>query len=251
MSSHHVHAQVVSVDADRGCVYVMLPSGEIPGSFPARMLHHGYADAVRINQAPLPVKGTDGIVLLLYGSTHNAVWMGSLNLQGQDARTHPTDPDAVYDAHHSGAYDLMDGDGNWTKSFPDGTSITVAATAAPLAATRHTVDQTQTRTSTPYTAAQRRPVAASARHIVVQTGGGTTVHITPAGGVSVNLPAGQTLEFTQAGAAAADALVLVSKFLTRFNAHTHQNSGGSGTGGPPTTTLAAADVKTAVVQVSS
>lgn len=75
---------------------------------------------------------------------------------------------------------------------------------------------------------------------------GTTVTLA-SGNVTVTMGGGNKMIIDSS----VDALVLVSKFIAKFNAHTHQNSGGSGTGGVPSTALSAADVESQVVAVSS
>ena len=250
MNAMLVHAQVVSADADRGCVYVMLPSGAIPSAFPARMLHQGHADAVRIKQSPLPTKGTDGLVAILYGDTRNAIWMGSMITSGRDARTHPDDPDAEYTADHGGGYSLLNGDGQYTRMFPDGTTVSVTADGNPLVATRHTVDDTQTRQSVAYSATDRRPATPTPHHVVVKTASGVTITVPPAGSVTVDLPGGETFDLTQGGASASDALVLVSKFVSAFNAHVHISEPPGAKTSAPVKQLQPSDVFSVIAKTS-
>lgn len=244
-----LHAQVVSVDAARGAVYVMLPSGQVPGSYPARVAHYGPADALRVKQAPLPQPGTWGLVAFPGGDTRNAVWLCSYYPSQVDARTHPTDPNVDYQAHYGGGYDLLDGAGSRTTEYPDGTTITVSPDGSPIAPTRHIVDSSETQQVVASAASDRLPTPAPPLHVVVKTAGGVTISVTPGQGVSIDLPAGQVVSLTQGGAAASDELVLASKLVSVFNAHTHPDAQGGSTG-TPTAPMTAASVETQVVKVS-
>jgi hypothetical protein len=107
------HAQVVGVNPATGYLQVAYPS--IMGSaFPVRILHHGPADGLRVEQMPMPGIGTWGIVCAPYGDSRNAIWLGAYYTTGIDARTGDGDPYTKYHSHWSGAFEHMDGSGNNT-----------------------------------------------------------------------------------------------------------------------------------------
>lgn len=82
--------------------------------------------------------------------------------------------------------------------------------------------------------------------------GQSQIIVDASGKVSINLTGSETLNISQGGGSPSDFLVLVSKFLTAFNAHTHKGvTSGGAISGTPTTNLAAGDVKSAAVDISN
>ncbi len=184
-------AQVIDVDAARGYVYISLPSTQVVG-LRARMLYHGPADGLRIKQSAMPTVGTMGVVVFPYGESRNGIWMGSILHTMLDARTGDTDPYTEYESHWSGAFEHMDGFGNYHKYFPDGTYMSFAESTALPAVTRHTVDANQKQIQTAYAASERTASAVAARPVLLNHASGTQVSIDAAGDVNVTVAAGKT-----------------------------------------------------------
>ena len=78
---------VTSQDGDRYRVYVML-DGAALGQMPALGVcvgTHGPRDGVRVKAAPLPTKGTRGVILFPRGDIRNGVWVCSVEGPENDA----------------------------------------------------------------------------------------------------------------------------------------------------------------------
>lgn len=175
-----VHAQVVALDPPRG-VRVQLANGMQLGQT-VRVLHMGAADGVRVNHVELPGRGTWGLVAMPYGSTLNAVWLGSYYSQEQTAYTGDnTDPFLRYLAHFSGTYDLLNQAGEWCHSWPDGTFLLASGSTAKPTTYRYTVDSTQSTQYTEFPDSERVPAPPSPRNLYLSHASGTTVLIDPAG----------------------------------------------------------------------
>jgi hypothetical protein len=237
----------------------------------------GPADALRVKQQPMPVKGTWGLVAFPYGDDRNGVWLCSFYSNLQDAYTNPLDPNAEYDAHWSGTWSLLDGLGQYAKSFPDGTYVVLGEEPGLPAPTRNVVNSRQVRESTPYTAADRVSAVPSPRALRVHhasgteinidtsgntsvTGasgaslsfnfGGTLVTVNSSGQVSIAMPGSENFKVSNDGNPATDALVLVSKFLSEFNTHTHTAQGATAVTTVPNVPLTTSNVDSTVVGVS-
>lgn len=117
-----------------------------------------YADALRIDQNPLPGLGTTGVIAIPYGDPLNAVWLTAILPAGMDAIHAPGTP---YDAHmtyrstFSGHWDMLDGQGNQAITWADGSTFTMAATTSVPQPMRHIVDESQKRQNVAFTQAQR------------------------------------------------------------------------------------------------
>jgi len=192
------HAQVVALDPVRGFVTVQLPSLQIPG-LRARLLYHGPADALRIHQKAMPTVGTWGLVLCPYGDSRQAIWAGALLTTLLDARTGDSDPYVEYNSHWSGAFEHMDGKGNYHRYFPDGSYEAYATSTALPSITRHTVDNTQTQQTTAYPAGQRTAAAVSARPYTNHHASGTNRSITASGSLTDTIANGQTYQVAANG----------------------------------------------------
>lgn len=188
------HAQVISQDPQGG-VYVLLPSGQVPGASYARVIHYGPADGLRVTQKPLPPPGTWGLVAFPYGDSRNGIWIGSVYAAQVDARALPQDPNADYESHWSGAWSLMDGTGQYAKSFPDGTYLTVSSTAALPAVTRNIVNEQQVKTAIPYAASDRVTTPPSPFIVNLRTASGATIQIDASGNINVTAGSGGTINF--------------------------------------------------------
>ena len=182
-------AQVVSVNPDTNSVLVYLAqqAGEGP-AVEVKVLTAGPCDGLRIKQAPLPTRGTLGVVAALDGDARSMIWLGALPLNAQDAITTLTGNNSIdYHAHWSGYYSLMDDLGNSTQVFPDGTEIVVGTANTP---TRHIVGPQGTRQSVPVLPADRVAVTPGPFPFKYSSPAGATVLVDSAGNISVS---GQTV----------------------------------------------------------
>lgn len=176
-------AQVVAQAAPDG-VYVMLPSGQIPG-YPVKVGFQGPADAMRVKKTALPTPGTWGIVLFPAGDVRNGVWMTSYYAQKVTAFDSTTDPHQEYDSHYSGYYRSLDQNGNENIVFPDGTAIVVSSTGAVASTQRQTVTPEQAQESVPFTADQRVPNPPSPFYLAIRHISGTSIVISPSGAITI------------------------------------------------------------------
>lgn len=264
------HGVVLSADTDKHLVTVAVPSAQIVG-LRCRTLHHGYADGKRVSQRPLPKPGTGGLIAFPYGDSRNGVWLGSLYLGDVDA-LHTGDADADYEAHWSGFWRLMQADGSDYRSYPDGTTISIAENPTPPAINRQEVDGTQTRVPVPYgprvgTAPAPRPiivdhasgtvvsiaangatsVALAQNQPLTMTFGGATLTLTGNGAVTLDLGSGAIFNIAAGGGSGSDFLVKVTELVAWLISHTHKDSGA----GTPNQPLTAAMVATNLVSVAS
>lgn len=191
------NARVLAVDVANRRLTVSLPSRQI---VVVRMLIHGPADGVRVVHTAMPGRFTEGLVVFPAGDNRNGIWIGAIYASQMDALTTNEDPFLEYNSHWSGAFEMMDGKGQWTKSFPDGTYVQVGDNTAKPATFRHTVDTRQNQQLTPFTDAERVPNPPSPRHVYVNHPSGTTQEIDPKGDVTVNGAPGArcTLKFNGA-----------------------------------------------------
>ncbi len=193
-----VHAQVMAHDPPFG-VRVQLSNGMQLGQT-VRVLQQGAADARRVNQMPLPGLGTWGLIAMPYGNPLNAVWMGSYYSQNQAAYTSDaTDPFVEYRSHFSGEYELLTGDGEWCRSFPDGTFLIASGSAVKPVTYRYDVDATQTQNRVEFPDSERNPNPPSPRYLYLSHASGTTVEIDPAGNTTVHGATGSVLTLTFGG----------------------------------------------------
>ncbi len=119
-----------------------------------------YADSLRVSQAPLPGLGSLGLIAFPYGDALNAVWLGTMNANLTDA-VHTNgdafDPYIDYDAHFSGHWRMLDGQGNCAMQFADGSSIVMGSSTSLPQPYRHIVGPGQKRQRVPFTRAERIP----------------------------------------------------------------------------------------------
>lgn len=256
-------------------------------SAPAR-LGREYIDPIRARQKPMPAIGSWGIILLPNGDIRNATWVCAVSPSLADALTQsqpadPTDPFIDYEAHFSGHWDFMDGKGNVATQFADGSTLVMGATSGVPTIYRRIVDEKQTQQIKEFTRAQRILAPPSGFYANFHHISGTSFSVDPSGNFMVsgatgasmtlsfgpsgahttliidssghaflNLSGSQTFDITQNNASASDWLVLVSKFLTKFNAHTHSGvQAGGANSGAPTTALVSGDVNARPVKIST
>jgi hypothetical protein len=190
-------ARVLAVDVQNRRLTVELPSRQI---VVVRMLIHGPADGVRVNHPAMPGRFTDGLVLFPVNDNRNGFWIGSVYKSQTDALTTNDDPFLEYNSHWSGAYEWMDGQGRWTKSFPDGTYIQVSDSTTKPTTYRHTVDTDQNQQLTQFTDSDRVPKPPSPRHLFIKHASGTTQDTDPKGNLTVTGAKGATCTLTFGGA---------------------------------------------------
>lgn len=196
-------AIVLNHDADGGGMQVALrTSGDSP-SLPVRMMRHGPSDGLRISQRPMPSPGSWGLVSFPYGDPRNGIWLGSFSPNFIDAITSNSDnfdPYLDYESHFSGFWKLLDGKGNASTSYPDG-SYFVQNEAGALADTfRHMVDENQKRQRIPFTTADRISEVPSPRVSRFHHASGTDMAIDATGDVTVTAANGKTITVQANGA---------------------------------------------------
>lgn len=171
--------QVVSQDPDGGGVVVILrTTGQAPG-YPVRMLYSGPADSLRIEQPPLPGRGTWGVVLFPYNDARNGIWLGSYYPNQVDAiaglvegegPTNALESNIKYTAHFSGLWNVIDPIGQSANVYPDGSYVVVGSGFAPPDIYRHTlVDRKRVRSL--FTQEQRVPDPPSPYNWTINTSG--------------------------------------------------------------------------------
>jgi len=193
-------AQVISQDPDNEAVYVTLLSGYggQGAVVSVQVLTHGPRDAVVGHFPALPTPGTGGVVVFPSGDDRSGIWLGAISTQLTDASAHaPGNGGADYAAHYGGGYSYRSENGDLTEAFPDGTILQVGA--APAALTRHTVDETQQRQRTAFTAALRRPQTPSAFPVALVHPTGASGTVSAAGAWSVVAASGQAITLSAGG----------------------------------------------------
>jgi hypothetical protein len=215
----------------------MLPTIQGTGVIVTPMMY-GSADALRVSQKALPTEGTWGLCAWPYGDSRNGIWLGSIYTQGNSALAN-TNPDIDYEAHPSGAWSYLDQNGNYTFSLPDGSSVQFGSAPS---ITRNIVNEAQQTVSIPYPNNTRMSGSPTPFPFSFSLASGTTVSVDTSGNVTINLAASGTLNITEGGAAS-DFLVLASKMVTQFNAHTH------GGGPTPTTPITSTEIKSTLIGI--
>lgn len=265
-------AQVIAQDPANDQLIVMLRSGQMP-NLPVKMLHFGFADAYRISQHPMPQIGSHGIVCFPNGDVRNGLWLGTYYPNLVDATAGIAgDATVDYQAHWSGFWRYLDKAGTYAAQWPDGSSLLVGSGAALPTVFRHVVDgNSQAQRLIPYTMADRVPHPPSPFQLNYKMANGTSVLIDKSGNITINgaanvtinasgditLNAGQgsNIVLQGAGAAASDALALISKLVAAFNAHIHTGvSPGGGDTGPPATAWTAGTagtVSSTLIEISN
>lgn len=184
------NARVIAVDPLHRRLTVTLPSTQV---VIVRMGISGPADGLRVSHSAMPGRGTEGIVLFPAGDNRNGIWICSLYVQQMDALTNDTDPFMEYNSHWSGHWHMLDGQGNFTEAFADGSFLQVGAGTAAPQTFRHTVDSLQKRQTTPLTQSERVPNPPKPFNITLRHTTGTTLGIDPAGDVALTGASGANL----------------------------------------------------------
>lgn len=182
--------------SDQDSITIMFPgSGQIVG-YPIKILHRGAADAMRVDQDPLPTRGTWGLIAFPDGDIRNGIWLGAFYPSKQNAVTSPTgDPTVRYHAHWSGDWDYLDGSGNAARQWADGSYVVAASGAGGLPGVfRQLVDATkQTVSRVLYNRTDRIPNPPSAFVFKFAHASGTQVAVDAAGNASVTAASGASI----------------------------------------------------------
>ena len=186
-------AQVINYDPEHNAVYIRLASGQFIIS-PARMLYRGNADQYRVQQQPLPLIGTWGLVAFPSNDDRLPIWLGAYYPTIEDAITSSSiiqDSQIVYDSHWSGYYSLMDGFGQYYERYPDGTNIIINSSNTEPSTFRHIVQLGETNQyGTPQVRTQlpdseRVPNPPSPYYVSINHPSGASATITPSGVVTI------------------------------------------------------------------
>lgn len=267
--------QVIANDPSNGGLLVMFKSGQLAQI----KCGFDYADGLRIKHIPQPARGTWGLAIFPNSDIRNGHWLMASYSNLQDAISAPQgDPFQDYESHMSGHWYLRDGQGNYAEQWPDGSYFTAGSSTGLPQTYRHIVDENQVPQRIPFTRQDRIPkppapfffnwVLQSGTSILIDNEGnavvngasgstltlnwnGSQITIDPTGNIGLNLDGGAKVNITLAGGAASDMLVLVSKFIQQFNAHTH---GGVTNGGDissvPTLQLQNTDVASTLIAIT-
>lgn len=267
--------RVIAVNVQLRRLTVELASGQIVHP---KTLHYGPADGARVSHKALPARGTWGLVAFPSQDDRNCIWLGAFYPMFMDALTTNTDQFLEYDSHWSGAYELLDQQGQWTKSFPDGTFIQVSASTSKPATYRHTVDQNQNQQltlfpdserianppSSPYNVVVNHPSGAS---ILIDTNGNVTVTaangkqleataneawvtITDSGAIEVNVAGGQQLYLSAGNGDTQYTLVRTDLLVAWLNGHTHTNGNQGSPTGTPIQALSNSTIQSELIDIS-
>lgn len=132
--------QVSAVDAAHNRLTIFFRTGGVLSGVPVNVLYGGYADGLRVRQAPLPQIGTWGLVLFPYGDLRNGFWLGAIYANQSDALMgDENDQHVDYYSHWSGYWRLLNKSGVTAEQWPD-QSYAVAGSGGLPATYRHIVD---------------------------------------------------------------------------------------------------------------
>jgi len=269
-----MEARVVNVDVANRRLIVDIPSAQIVG-LGVKMAVHGPADGYRVSHSAMPGRGTYGLVAFPANDPRSGIWISAHYPALNTALTTNTDQFAEYNSHWSGAYEFLQGDGQWTKSFPDGTFIQVAVATAKPNMFRQTVDENQVQQLTKLTDQDRVPSTPQPRQFIINhatgttvvidangnttvtgvkgtaitfTVNGATVTIDKNGAIDMNTASGQAVNVSAGGGATQFTLVRTDEMVAKFNAHTHHSGATQTT--TPDVHLVATDIQSAMFNVS-
>lgn len=179
-------------------VLVLLRSGQV---VQARVATRGPNDALRVRHDPLPTAGTDGLLLFPHGDNRNAVWIGSIDRNQQNAYTSaPGSPHDAYEADWSGGWRLRDSNGNYAEQWPDGTSLVVGNGGSVPATYRTTVASGQAPERVQFPFSARVQSAPSPWPVKLMQAAGTTLQVGADGSVTVTVTGGAQLVMQTNGA---------------------------------------------------
>lgn len=191
------YARVIGYDPINHGVFVDIPSQQAI-SVPAKVLYNGPADATRIEQLPLPIIGTWGLIAVPFGDTTSVIWLGAFYMSSVNAITTSQFPiledgQIHYMSHASGTYSILDYYGNYFYRSPDGTIILLNQDNMEPITYRNIVDsETGQQKLIPFTDADRNPTPPNPVYVSVQHPTGTSETITPSGIISKKTGPGGT-----------------------------------------------------------
>jgi hypothetical protein len=183
-------ARVVGYDTQHHAVYVSLPSMQSI-STPVKILFHGTSDASRIEQQPLPIVGTWGLVAFPYGLVEGAIWLGSFYQTGVtavNASNHATNEDGQmkYMSHASGSWYLLDYLGQYAMTFGDNTQILINSDNNTPTTHRQVIDPEKGYSAIEYFQSDRNPNPSPPFWISLNhPGSGASATISPSGDVLI------------------------------------------------------------------
>lgn len=183
-------AKVINYDPDRHGVYIEFPSGQQLAES-AKVLINGPADQSRIEQVPLPVIGTWGLVAFPQGDIESAVWLGSFYMSPINAVTtsnpsNPADSQTKYMSHASGAYQILDYAGNFTYWSPDGTLVNINVDNKEPITYQHGMDpETGGQTLVEVGHDYRRPFGSPPFYVSITQTNGNSIVMAPNGTVTI------------------------------------------------------------------
>lgn len=268
-------AWVTGYDPVNRGVFVILPDGQTIGSS-VQVLSHGPSDPFAKEMPELPRRGTRGLVLFPDRDSRNGVWLGSYDPNLNNAVTSDSShPFENYFAHWAGDFSFEDQSGQCSRYFTDGSYLQIGSTTTLPTLYRNQYDSSTGKVNrTEYTLAQRNPnpqpafnfyfkhssgtsfsidssgnvaVSGAASAVFAVTFEGTTIAIDDSGNVVITLAGGAVFEINNTS----DALALVSKLVSTFNAHAHKNvTSGTGVSGTPLKQIIATDIESTLAKTS-
>jgi sorbitol-specific phosphotransferase system component IIA len=191
---HHLtYATVVATVPDQNAVYVSLRNGEGLAA-PVTVLLPGPCDGLRIKQAPLPGRGTQGVIAFLNGDLRSGVWLGAYPAGNFDAISNPANsPHLDYQSHWSGFWEALDESGSTTTTWPDGSQAIVGSGFTP---TKHIQDANSGKRVVVARTASDYPTPPSPLPVAFNHKSGAKLTISSAGAVEASAAAGQTATIT-------------------------------------------------------
>lgn len=182
-------AQVGAYDVINHAVYVTLISGQ-QISESIRVLYNGNADALRINQEPLPLIGTWGLIAIPNGDIRAALWIGAFYPSAQNAITTsvpPTDEDTQtkYYSHWSGAYWLIDPEGQSYFWSPDGTNFLINSNNNAPILYRHIINSNNQQQTIEFSNSSRNPTPPNPYYVTLNHPSEAYASISPIGVVTI------------------------------------------------------------------
>lgn len=197
--------QVAGYDVENHAIYVGLPDGQqIANS--VRVLYNGNADGLRINQEPLPIMGTWGLIAIPNGDIRAALWLGSFYPSAINAITTSNPPDVTdtqikYYSHWSGAYWIVDQEGQFYFWLPDGTNFTINSTNTPPVLYRNIINSNNQQQLVPLSNSDRNPTPPNPYYATFTHASGASVGIDNTGAIIATSAnnSGTTVEIDSGG----------------------------------------------------
>lgn len=175
---------------------VMLRSGQQLGT-PVNCTYDGLADNYCIDQQPLPIVGTWGLIGFVYADDRNAFWIKSLYIQPGTAINKGisgTDNTVKYQSHPSGDFTYLDESGTNAHFYADGsTFLTSTNTTFP----EFPINVVQNGQITQVPLANSDRITQNTFNFSFNHASGTDVEIDSTGNTSVTLASGASATITQ------------------------------------------------------